>query len=51
MSQNCLPREKWSMYLDKNENLNFKEKTPISTIIEKRHPKFDQSELSTTKVG
>jgi hypothetical protein len=51
VSQNYLPREKWE-YLGKCDNLNFKEKKVLSqAILEKRHPKLDQSELSIIKEG
>jgi hypothetical protein len=51
MSQNCLPKEKRAC-LGKCDDLNFKEKSVLSqAIIEKKHPKLDQSELSTIKVG
>jgi hypothetical protein len=51
LSQNCPAREKRE-YLGKCDNLNFKEKKVLSpTIFEKRHPKLDQSELSTIKIG
>jgi hypothetical protein len=36
--------------LGKCDNLHFKEKSPIQAIIEKRHPKLDQSELGTIKI-
>jgi hypothetical protein len=46
-----LPQRK-KQYLGKCDNLNFKEKKVLSqAVIEKRHPKLDQSELSTIKVG
>jgi hypothetical protein len=38
-------------YLGKSDNFNGKEKKVLSqAIIEKRHPKLDQSELSTIEV-
>jgi hypothetical protein len=51
VSQNGLPKEK-RQYLGKCDNLNFKEKNVLSqAVIEKGHPKLDQSELRTIKVG
>jgi hypothetical protein len=46
VSQDCPPEKKESM--GKCDNLNFREK---KALIEKRHPKLDQSELNTIKVG
>jgi hypothetical protein len=44
VSQNYLPTER-RKYLGKCDNLNFKEKKSSQGIIQKRHPKLDQSEL------
>jgi hypothetical protein len=47
-----LPPQRKREYLDKCDNLNVKEKKVLSqAIIEKSHPKLDQSELSTIEVG
>jgi uncharacterized protein YueI len=46
VSQNCLPKEQRE-YLGKCDNRILKKKIISQAIIEKKHPKLDQSELKS----